>query len=330
MLKSLLILLLAFAVFPMQTNAQAHEKQEGAADKQPAADTSPIAPQQRDSPKLQPEPDAHVSADVRVVSTPSKDRYDKAAFWANIILVGVGGAGVLVAVVTLLRIHNQAKEMKLQRIVMHNTLAAIKTQAVHMGEQTKILRDSVAAAQKSADAAKKSADAAMGVAIPTLMLHEFRFITDGCATAEAFFRHPKVVIAVKNFGQSPAFLNSFTVVFIRGELQPEPIYPHTPYPFEVEEVVESGRPRLLIDEPLESDHTFPEVIRANLISGTDHLIVYGYVCYRDIFGSPLRYMKFCKRLVEFDMNPKNMLVMDHGGYKYTGQHESYDPPHKAN
>jgi Co/Zn/Cd efflux system component len=71
----------------------------------------------------------------------------------NIALVFVGLLGVCAAMFTLLRIHSQAKEMRLQRIVMHNTLGAIKTQASNMDKQTDILRDSVAASKDSARAA---------------------------------------------------------------------------------------------------------------------------------------------------------------------------------
>jgi hypothetical protein len=42
--------------------------------------------------------------------------------------------------------------------------------------QTRMLARSVKAAQTAADAAETSAKAAMGVAVPTLMLHKFSFI----------------------------------------------------------------------------------------------------------------------------------------------------------
>jgi hypothetical protein len=140
-LKILLIISFSLNAFSMQASAQTHKKQEGSADKQPAADTSPVAPQQRNSPKLQPEPDAHVSADVRVVSTPSKDRYDKAAFWVNITLAAVGMGGIGIAVCSLVFIRKQTGELRLQRIVTHNTLNAIKEQANLMKRQANLMED---------------------------------------------------------------------------------------------------------------------------------------------------------------------------------------------
>ena len=163
----------------------------------------------------------------------------------------------------------------------------------------------------------------MGVAIPTLMLYEFKFVTAGCKDAEEFFRFPHIGIAVKNYGQSPAFLKNFVIVFAQGKLQPKPIYSF-PYPCDTEDVVDAGHPRALTGEELKSALPTPDWAIRNFIAGTDHLIVYGYVCYGDIFGSPLRYMKFSKQLLEFNMDQSKMLVMDCGGYEYTGQHEDYD------
>jgi hypothetical protein len=56
----------------------------------------------------------------------------------NLALVLVGIAGIVVAVFTLLRIHRQAKEMQLQRIVMHQTLNVMRQQVDLMKAQTAI------------------------------------------------------------------------------------------------------------------------------------------------------------------------------------------------
>ena len=87
-----------------------------------------------------------------------------------------------------------------------------------MDGQTAILRDSVAAAQASADAAKMSAKAAMGVSVPTLMLNKFVFAPFGNDDLESKLRLPCVKIAVKNYGQTPAFLKSYAVEFTCEEL----------------------------------------------------------------------------------------------------------------
>jgi hypothetical protein len=213
-----------------------------------------------------------------------------ATFWANLALAGVGIGGIIAAFVTLKKLERQTK-----------------------------------ATEIAAKSAETSATAAMGVAVPTLMLHEFVFMLKPFETPQEFFRNSQVAIAVKNFGQSPAFLKSYSVTFTNEKLPDVPIYPF-PYPCDVEDVIDAGRPRVLGGEPLRAfGFTSEEDVHA-LVAGKKTLIVYGYVCYRDVFGSPLRYMKFSKELLHIDWGEKTTLVMDCGGYKYTGQHENYDPP----
>jgi hypothetical protein len=86
MLKSLAILVLAFNVFPMQTYAQTNEKQQTSNSDKPSTPIAPVAPQQKYSPQLQPKDQNHVQADVRVISAPNKDGYDRAAFYVNLAL----------------------------------------------------------------------------------------------------------------------------------------------------------------------------------------------------------------------------------------------------
>ena len=207
-------------------------------------------------------------------------------------------------------------------------LGAIKRQAGHMKDQSKTLRKSVAAAQKAADAAETSAKAAMGVAVPTLMLHKFDFVCDPEAHDDrTFLRHPKIKVMVKNFGKSPAFLKAWNFRFVWDELPDKPVYDF-PYPCDVEEVIEPDQIYTLDTETTQATSPTPEEIIDALIAGKRYLTVYGFVSYGDIFGSPIRYMKFCKRLYEFDLQRNYTWFMDHGGYEYTGQHEHYDAPNQ--
>ena len=171
-----------------------------------------------------------------------------------------------------------------------------------VGWQTKTLGRSVAAAQKSADAAETSAIAAMGVAVPTLMLYEFTFVTKGCKDAAEFFRCPKVGISVKNYGQSPAILKSYAIVLTYDGLPPKPRFKF-PYPCDTEDTIDAGRIQVLSGKPIEADSITPDLDVLALVDGKKTIIAFGYVCYGDIFGSPFRYMKFCKELVEFDIGP---------------------------
>lgn len=205
------------------------------------------------------------------------------------------------------------------------TWKAIQEQKAETAVQTGILKESVAAAQKSAAAADISANAAMGVAVPTLMLNGFAFASKPGCTANDFFTHPGVILIAKNFGQSPAFLKGYTITFTCDDLPDEPVY-QFPYPCNAETVVDAGKTFLPDKDTLTLDKPMSDLDILALVNGKKFLTAYGYISYGDIFGSPIRYMKFSKRLMEFDPEPKNMLVMDHDGYKYTGQHESYDPP----
>ena|GEM_PF-4194301 len=136
MLKILAFLALTFYVFPMQTYAQSNKTHKATKGDNPVPPAPPaIVPKQDASPNLQPKPKAHVDADVRVISTPGKDGYDRAAFWVNIALAFVGFCGVVVGVCTVLFIKAQVIEMRRQRIITQKTLNAIKLQANLMKRQ---------------------------------------------------------------------------------------------------------------------------------------------------------------------------------------------------
>jgi hypothetical protein len=230
----------------------------------------------------------------------------------------------------------------LYTIITGLTLLAIKRQADLMEQQTKDARDSAAAAALTTKATlkaikrqalsmrrqtthlRRSAEAAMGVAVPTLMLSKFVF-TPRDRMDYQFFVHPSVSIEVKNFGQSPAFLKSYSIVFACEELPKVPIY-RFPYPCCVEDVVEAGQTYTLAPDTTIAEEEFPLQIAYDLESGRKRLTVYGYVSYGDVFGSPLRHMKFSKRLSSFSHAERVMTLWDYGGYEYTGYHENTQAP----
>jgi hypothetical protein len=129
MLKGLAILVLGLAVIPLQTHAKANETNQAAKSKEQSSPAPGIAQQQDNRQNLQARASEPVNADVRVISTPKKDDYDIAGFWATMTLVLVGIGGILVASFTLRKIKIQAEEMTLQRVAMEETLTAIKRQA---------------------------------------------------------------------------------------------------------------------------------------------------------------------------------------------------------
>jgi hypothetical protein len=179
-----------------------------------------------------------------------------------------------------------------------------------IANQTKILKDSVAAAKKAADAAEKSAIAAMGVAVPTLLLTKFAFHSGGIEDQEEYYRKPAVTIEFKNYGQSPAILKSYDVEFIWDGM-PIKFFSPTGYPFLFEEeVLDAGQCRLLDPETTSSFGIADADTAHEYFIGGKCLKVYGYVRYCDIFGSPAKEMRFSKRLVEFTAAEDYWIMVD--------------------
>jgi hypothetical protein len=202
-------------------------------------------------------------------------------------------------------INRQAGEMKLQRIVTQDTLNAIKrqadvmeAQAGHMETQTGILKDSVAAAQKSADAAKTNSDIAAGVSLPKLAIHELGVGDIGVANAEAFFQYPRMKITIKNYGQTPAFLKWWCLCFSCEDLPEIPIYDGPATGMILDKIV--LQPDMAYTLPqlfYNHRHEFSvEEVKA-IMSRNKTFRVYGYVCYGDMFGNPLKRLKFCETVL---------------------------------
>jgi uncharacterized membrane protein YciS (DUF1049 family) len=299
MLRRLAILVFALSIFVMGGRAEAYKAQQRTKIYQAAAGSLATVPQQPYGPTLQSEEKNHVDADIRVISSPAKDRYDKAAFWISLALAVVGAAGVVAAICTLLFIKAQVIEMRRQRIVMQRTLISIKQQAQHAGDQTAILRDSVKAAQAGADAAKISADIAAGVSVPTLVVHEFETGDVGAADERAFFQCPKIKITVKNYGQTPAFLKWWCLCFSCEQLPEVPIYGGFPGSgvFLERVVIQPGEPYTLPDLLYTDRQMFSAEDVEAIVNRQKVFCAYGYICYGDIFGNTFRRLKFCETVL---------------------------------
>ena len=108
MLRGLAIFALTFFVFPVQAHSQPNEAQKTHNRTNPSPAASPIVPEQSGSQSAQTEPKKHVDADVRIVSAPGKDGYDRAAFWMTFALVVIGSFGIGVGIATLFTVKRQA------------------------------------------------------------------------------------------------------------------------------------------------------------------------------------------------------------------------------
>jgi len=197
-----------------------------------------------------------------------------------------------------------AKSSMHAALVSVETLAAIKRQADLMERQagsietqTGILKDSVAIARDSAVAAKASADIAIGASLPKLVVEELIAVGAG-RHVDSFFQYPSVKITVKNYGQTPAFLKFWCLCFSVEDLPDMPVYEGPAVGIVLKKaVIEPGIPFTL--PALSSFHRqhFSEEVAQAVVRRERPFSVYGYICYGDIFGSPLRRLKFCEAVL---------------------------------
>ncbi len=109
MLKKLAIFVLMLFVLTVQAYPKTDKAQNASKHAAPSLPVAPVTPQKDDSQNLQPKADTHINADVRVISSPAKDRYDKAAFWINVVLAVIGICGIVAAVLTIRKLERQTK-----------------------------------------------------------------------------------------------------------------------------------------------------------------------------------------------------------------------------
>jgi hypothetical protein len=211
---------------------------------------------------------------------------------------------VIVGALTLLAIWYQAKktadateamqrqvtEMSRQREVMFGQLRVMQEQVTEVSSQTDVLERSVAAA-------KASADIAIGVSIPTLVVHDFKTWNLVGIALPAVLKSPRINLVIKNYGQTPALLRSWTLIFTCEDLPDVPIYSGQKGCGIVltKETIQShgGIYTLTIETFLHRQELSPGDVE-DIIERRKLLTAYGYVCYGDIFGNPLRRFKFCE------------------------------------
>jgi hypothetical protein len=132
------------------------------------------------------------------------------------------------------------------------------------------------------------------VSLPTLALEKFESGDMGTADLEATLQFPKVKVVIKNHGQTPAFLRSWTIVFTCCEelpdipnystgkncgivLEKDVVQPNQSYTLEFRH-----RPEISLDD-----------VRA-IIDYKKVLWAYGSIAYYDLFGNPPWRFKFCQ------------------------------------
>jgi hypothetical protein len=162
--------------------------------------------------------------------------------------------------------------------------------------------------ERSVAAAKTSADIAAAVSIPTLLIEKFETENMGAANLEATLKYPNVSVVIKNYGQTPAFLRSWNIVFTCEDLPPVPEYWSQPGTGEKPPGAGIVLERVAVrtNEPysLPMLHSWQrtefslEDVRA-IIAHKKKLWAYGFICYYDLFRGPLQRMKFCEMALDF-------------------------------
>jgi hypothetical protein len=129
MRKYLVVFVLVLAVVTLRADDQAKQTQQATHSSKPSPPVPAIAPPQGSSQSAQPAQEKHVDADVRIVSSPGKDSYDKAAFWATIALALVGFVGIGVGIRTLRILKRQTKAAEdATKAALQNTQALINAE----------------------------------------------------------------------------------------------------------------------------------------------------------------------------------------------------------
>ena len=108
---------MATFVICMQANAEPNKAEQTATSDNPALSAPNVAPQQIGGPALQGKGNQDTGNEMRIISTPAKDRYDKAAVWINLALAVIGTVGIGAAITTLRKLERQTKGLHTQRLV---------------------------------------------------------------------------------------------------------------------------------------------------------------------------------------------------------------------
>jgi hypothetical protein len=120
----------------------------------------------------------------------------------------------------------------------------------------------------------------------------------GLVTAEAFFQFPKVKITIKNYGQTPAFLRWWSLCFTCESLPETPVYEGPAIGMVLDKIViDPGGTLTLSDLPYWHRQEFAMEDVGAIVKREKQFHAYGYVCYGDIFGNPIRRLKFCQTVL---------------------------------
>jgi hypothetical protein len=161
----------------------------------------------------------------------------------------------------------------------------------------------------SAEAAKLSADVAARIAIPTFMIDKFEYFGPKGSDLRSTLKYPNVKVTIKNYGQTPAFLRSWNIIFTCEDLPEAPLYwsqlgkpeekpPGAGIVLE-RDVVLPNEPYTLPELHSWQRMQFSDEDVTAIINREKRLHAYGFISYYDLFGSPIKRFKFCELALNF-------------------------------
>jgi hypothetical protein len=228
------------------------------------------------------------------VEATRRDWADWGTWVFNLLLVAVGILQVALLCLTLRVVRIQAREMKRQRGWMRKQWGEMSQQTVSLRDYVDETKKIAVATINAAKAAEQSSSIAAGMAIPKLAIDEFAAGNTGAASLPAMLQFPNIRLVVKNYGQTPALLRSWTLVFTCEELPLIPVYGDFPGSGIVltHKVIQPGEPYILtVENSWNRQELSAEYIQA-VIDRRKTLRAYGFICYGDIFGNRLQRFKF--------------------------------------
>jgi hypothetical protein len=205
---------------------------------------------------------------------PAKESSNSSPEWWTVYLTAVLAAiGIMQTIVFGLQAHR-----------LKQTIEAMEKIGAH---QSKDMQASIAVAKESADAAKKSADVAAGYSRPMLFVSEIYF-QEGQVRVDGLSLRAKIVVEIKNFGETPAFLRRSCVDIAVGVQEGYlDVLTH-----KTGEAVDKRGSDILkparVGDLLQDDAALNEVINWRKI-----LHCYGFVEYSDYLGE-MYICRFCK------------------------------------
>lgn len=157
-------------------------------------------------------------------------------------------------------------------------------------------------------------EATLDSQLPKLMLLEIDFGEMGVSALPAKIQYPNIRISVKNYGQTPAFVEKLGAeIACVPMLPPEPNYDRTAHDVPPETVVVPGEEFSLPE--LRPAAAFSEEDVQAVMAESKSLFVYGFIQYKSFRRAPPHMLRFCKQFVVVRVQGESRYAT--GAYRFT-------------